>query len=114
MKKTLLIGLLVLSGCPSPMAPPATVPNTQTSEAPATGPTININIRKSARYMAGYWDGFHGGWLAPFRYSVADEYRNGWQQGRADKKAGLQARFNEDGSLIEEKQWTPGIKSGAK
>lgn len=48
-----------------------------------------ISPRPSSAFMKGYWDGYYGTWLAPVRWTVADEYRQGWSQGNSDRRQGI-------------------------
>jgi hypothetical protein len=52
-------------------------------------PKENIPVRPSSAFMKGYWDGYHGTWLAPIRWTFTDEYRQGWSQGSSDRKKGI-------------------------
>ena len=47
----------------------------------------------STAYMNGYWDGWHGKWLGPIRWTLSDEYRQGHMMGTYDRKHGINNRF---------------------
>ena len=48
-----------------------------------------VSPRPSSAFMKGYWDGYHGTWLAPIRWTLTDEYRQGWSQGNSDRRQGI-------------------------
>lgn len=47
----------------------------------------------SAQYMTGYWDGWHGKWLGPIRWTLSDDYRQGHMLGSHDRKHGINNRY---------------------
>jgi hypothetical protein len=40
----------------------------------------------SASFMTGYWDGWHGKWLGPVRWTASNDYRQGHMLGSYDRK----------------------------
>lgn len=59
-----------------------------TPVAPATGvPTQSVG--PTATFMSGYWDGWHGKWLGPIRWTLSDDYRQGHMLGSYDRRNGI-------------------------
>jgi len=55
---------------------------------PATGvPTQPVS--PTATFMSGYWDGWHGKWLGPIRWTLSDDYRQGHMLGSYDRRNGI-------------------------
>lgn len=53
----------------------------------------NTPSNPSASFMNGYWDGWHGKWLGPIRWTLSDEYRQGHMLGSYDRKKGVDDRY---------------------
>ena len=51
-------------------------------------PPVQQNM-PSFSFMSGYWDGWHGKWLGPIRWTLNDEYRQGHMLGTYDRKKGI-------------------------
>lgn len=47
----------------------------------------------SSAYMNGYWDGWHGVWLGPIRWTLSDDYRQGHMLGTYDRRHGIKDRY---------------------
>lgn len=52
-----------------------------------TPPTIGST--PTATFMSGYWDGWHGKWLGPIRWTLSDDYRQGHMLGSYDRRNGI-------------------------
>ena len=89
MRKLLPVLLLVLAGCQTspPAAPAPVVP--PTPPAPQAEAIPMPPVRPSDSFLKGYWDGYNGTWLAPGRWLVVDDYRQGWSLGNHDKRHGI-------------------------
>jgi len=64
---------------------PVPVPSESSPVAPAVGATTQP-ATPSATFMTGYWDGGHGKWLGPIRWTLSDDYRQGHMLGSYDRK----------------------------
>lgn len=53
----------------------------------------NTPSNPSISFMNGYWDGWHGKWLGPIRWTLSDEYRQGHMLGSYDRKKGIDDRY---------------------
>ena len=53
---------------------------------PISAPIVSL---PSASFMSGYWDGWHGKWLGPIRWTLNDEYRQGHMLGTYDREKGI-------------------------
>lgn len=63
-----------------PVTPPISPQPISTPTAPSS-PT--------ATFLNGYWDGWHGKWLGPIRWTLSNDYRQGHMLGTYDKKNGI-------------------------
>lgn len=61
-------------------------PEPKLEQKPAPQPTLPPPAKPSQSYMNGYWDGYHGKWLGPFRWTFDDDYRQGRMQGAYDRE----------------------------
>lgn len=91
MRKFLPIALLVLSGCYQPTADPvASSPPAQAEAPPGPAvPPLYVPVDPSDSFLKGYRDGYNGTWLAPGRWLVKDDYRQGWSLGNHDRQQGI-------------------------
>ena len=74
-----------------PATPPVVPPVPPTPVPPAPVPPSPSHSRE---WMRGYNDGYHGRWLAPAHWLLANEYRAGHSAGAADRRAGKSHRFD--------------------
>jgi len=77
-----------------PMAEIETTPTTPSEAQPATpnSPATGVPTQPvipSATFMTGYWDGWHGKWLGPIRWTLSDDYRQGHMLGSYDRRNGI-------------------------
>lgn len=86
-----VISLLALSSCKRNAETPASLPKVeqkqveQESEIIQSNPS-NATPNPSASFMKGYWDGWHGTWLGPIKWTINDDYRQGHMLGSYDRK----------------------------
>lgn len=67
-----------------------TAPAPKAKEQPNTEPLpLTPPATPSRSFMMGYWDGFHGKWLGPVRWTLSNEYRQGHMLGAYDRKHGI-------------------------
>jgi len=88
--------LLVGVGCqkePNVVPPPQVAPPKAESPPPIPQDMPKPPASPSNAYLRGYRDGYAGNWLAPIRWTFADEYRNGWQAGAYDRQHRLPNRY---------------------
>ena len=87
----LILFLALIAGCTKTIPQPPVEPPvaTVTPPAPVTPPTPQV----SASYLRGYWDGYNGRWLAPGRWVVDDDYRNGRVEGKRDRLDSKEPRY---------------------
>jgi len=64
----------------TPSVPPPVTPMAGATTQPAS---------PSATFMSGYWDGWHGKWLGPIRWTLSDDYRQGHMLGSYDRRNGI-------------------------
>lgn len=81
MKKFLLLLLFAL-GCAAPNSPP----NRESEPPREIMPGPPAPACPSSQFMTGYWDGYSGKWLSPFRWTFSDDYRNGHEVGSYDRE----------------------------
>lgn len=70
----------------------------QTQEQPVSPPRPQpkpVNPIPSSSFMKGYWDGWHGMWLGPIRWTLSDDYRQGHMLGSYDRKHNIE-RYTPD------------------
>lgn len=79
-------------GTPPMATPEAAPPSVSPPDVPKTMPVIPPT--PSATYLKGYRDGYYGTWLAPVRWLVTDDYRNGWSAGSYDRTHHLPNKFD--------------------
>jgi len=94
--------LMILVGCakeqpkletpPPPSSSPLDTAPPGPPDVPKTMPVIPQ--APSATYLKGYRDGYYGTWLAPVRWLVTDDYRNGWSAGSYDRTHHLPNKFD--------------------
>lgn len=91
---------LAIAGCapqpaPQPIViqqqPPQVAPKTPEVQPQAAPPVAPI--APSASYQTGYNDGYYGTWLSPIRWTLGEEYRNGWSAGNWDKRYGKPNKY---------------------
>lgn len=91
MRKFWPVLLVFVAGCycaaPAPSVPVA--PPVQPAPQPPM-PPMHVPAIPSAAFMKGYRDGYNGTWLAPGRWMVVDDYRQGWSLGRHDAQNGIE------------------------
>jgi hypothetical protein len=98
--KTLMLSALALAfiGCkaePQPAQPAPSVAKVEieVKPQPLVIPPV-YPVYPGKPYLVGYNDGFHGNWIAPIRWTFANDYRNGWSAGEYDRLHGRPYRFS--------------------
>jgi hypothetical protein len=80
----------------TPPPPPSVSPQDLAAPGPPDVPKAMpvIPPTPSSTYLKGYRDGYYGTWLAPVRWLVTDDYRNGWSAGSYDRTHHLPNKFD--------------------
>jgi hypothetical protein len=76
-----------------PMAEVKPVAPIEEKPVPPTVGTPTPPKSPSTTYMNGYWDGWHGVWLGPIRWTLSDDYRQGHMLGTYDRRHGINNRY---------------------
>ena len=104
MKKYILLVALIAGCTPAndQMQPISVFPPTNNNpavplpEAPRIDPVtpkVDNQVPHSYEWQGGYWDGYTGKWLGPFKWVFSTEYRNGHQNGARDRQQGLKPQI---------------------
>jgi hypothetical protein len=73
-----------------PVTPPPLADKPKDTSPPKADPIpVPPPASPSRSFMMGYWDGFHGKWLGPVRWTLSNEYRQGHMLGAYDRKNGI-------------------------
>lgn len=98
--KKLLFGLFALGlfcGCRQPQNDTQRVKievEAKAAQPPVVVVPPQVQVAPSASYLEGYNDGYYGHWVAPARWVVVSDYRNGRGAGSYDREHGLPHRYN--------------------
>jgi len=87
----IVFAFVLVAGC-QPQRPNTIIVNPTVEKPPVPKAAPVPPVAPSSAYLKGYRDGYSGTWLAPFRWTLTDDYRNGWQAGAYDRHNNLPSR----------------------
>lgn len=82
-----IIGLMQIKPETQQFVPPTSnITSVELEPLKPLEPTAELQQIPSKSFMSGYWDGWHGVWLGPIRWTVSDDYRQGHMLGSYDRR----------------------------